>query len=253
MMIKTPEELAAIREGGHVLADILRVVAHMVRPGVSTFDLDEAAERLIRERGGESAFKGYQAFGAPMPYPATLCTSINDEVVHGIPDASRILKEGDIIGLDIGMKYKGMYTDTAVSVPVGTVDARAEKLIHATKVSLDKAIACVKDGAYIGDIGHAVESYIEGEGFGVVRDLVGHGVGYEAHEDPQIPNFGRRGTGMRLKEGMVIALEPMVTEGTWRVVLADDGWTWRTKDGSRAAHFEHTMIVTKRGAEVVTL
>lgn len=252
-IIKTREEITLLREGGHILARVLADVVGAVRAGISTHELNRIAEEHIRASGGEPAFKGYQAFGARVAYPATLCTSINDEVVHGIPSEKRILKAGDIIGLDIGMKYKGLYTDMAVTVPVGAIDMKAQKLIAVTKKSLDIAIAAVRAGATIGDIGHAVQTYVEGEGFGVVRDLVGHGVGHAVHEDPQVPNFGKKGTGMRLKEGMVLALEPMVTERGWKVKIDADQWTWRTRDGSRAAHFEHTIIVTKNGAEVLTI
>lgn len=251
--IKSPKEIALLREGGRILARVLADVTAAVHVGVSTQELDKRAEGRMRALGGEPAFKGYKAFGARVSYPATLCTSINDEVVHGIPSEKRILKDGDIIGLDIGMKYKGLYTDMAVTVPVGAIDEKAQRLIAVTKKSLDIAIAVVRAGATVGDIGHAVQSYVESEGFGVVRDLVGHGVGHAVHEDPQVPNFGKAGTGMRLTEGMVLALEPMVTEGGWKVKIDKDQWTWRTRDGSRAAHFEHTIVVTNNGAEVLTL
>lgn len=251
-LIKSKEDIAALRAGGRILARVLSAVADAVHPGLSTADLDVMAEKLIRDAGGTPAFKGYKAFGARTPYPATLCTSVNDEVVHGIPSSHRILAAGDIIGLDIGMQYQGRYTDMAVSVAVGHIDDRAEKLIAATKKSLDIAISKVHAGVSIGDIGDAVQTYIEAQGFGIVRDLVGHGVGHEIHEDPVIPNFGKSGQGPKLQEGMVIALEPMVTEGSWRVKIDADEWTWRTKDGSRAAHFEHTILVTKNGAEVLT-
>jgi len=252
-LIKSKEDIAAIRAGGRILARVLRAVAEAVHPGLSTADLDAMAEKLIRDAGGTPAFKGYKAFGAQAAYPATLCTSVNDEVVHGIPSVHSILKEGDIIGLDIGMQYEGRYTDMAVSVAVGKTDDRAQRLIAVTKKSLDIAISKVCSGVSIGDIGDAVQTYIEAQGFGIVRDLVGHGVGHEVHEDPVIPNFGKSGHGPKLQEGMVIALEPMVTEGSWRVKIDADEWTWRTKDGSRAAHFEHTILVTKDGAEVLTM
>jgi methionyl aminopeptidase len=248
--LKTKQEIENLAEGGKLLAEVLQVVVEGVKPGVTTEELDRLAESLILSHGGKPSFKGYAAFGAP-PYPATLCTSVNEEVVHGIP-SKKVLKEGDIIGLDIGMIYKGLYTDMAVTVPVGTIDPESQKLIEVTKKSLDIAIAQVKAGAYVGDIGAAVQEYLEGQSFGVVRDLVGHGVGYEVHEDPQIPNFGKKGTGIKLQEDMVIALEPMATAGNWKVVLAPDQWTWVTKDGSRAAHFEHTLVVTKDGARVLT-
>lgn len=260
MTVRTQEETAALREGGRILAQILREVVSHVQPGVTTKSLDEVAERHIRKEGGEPAFKGYKAFGARSSYPGTVCTSVNDEVVHGIP-GSRVLAEGDIIGIDIGMKWPfdsaqgkpaGLFTDMAVTVPVGKVSREAQRLIDVTKTSLDRAIAAVHAGAHVGDIGAAVERCVDREGFGIVRDLVGHGTGRELHEEPEVPNFGKHGTGPALKEGMVIAIEPMVTAGDWHLQIDKDDWTWRTRDGSLAAHFEHTILVTKNGAEVLT-
>lgn len=252
-LVKSQKEIQALAEGGKKLADILQKVAEAVRPGVTTKELDSIAEMLILSSGGTPSFKGYHAFGARTAYPASLCASINDEVVHGIPSVKRILKEGDIIGLDIGMKYAGLYTDMAVTVGVGRIDALSQKLIDVTRKALDSGIAEVRAGAYMGDIGEAVQKYVEGYGFGIVRELVGHGVGHAVHEEPEVPNFGRRGLGLRLMEGMVLALEPMVTAGKHHVVLAEDDWTWRTKDSSRAAHFEHTVAVTKDGVRVLTV
>ena len=264
MIIKNQKELEILREGGKKLAAILNALARHAIAGVSARELDDLAEKLILKAGGTPSFKGYKVIGAPMPYPGSLCVSINDEVVHGLP-SDRILKNGDIVGLDIGMWYEGLCTDTALSVLVprgetsdvksqktSDVEERGKKLINATKKSLEIGIAEVRAGACIGDIGFAIQKYLEGEGFGVVRELVGHGVGKAVHEDPEIPNFGKKGTGPELVEGMVIALEPMATDGGYKVKLSKDGWTWLTRDGSRSAHFEHTLAVAKNGVEVLT-
>ncbi len=251
-LVKSEKEIAILAEGGRRLAGIMRQVVEAVRPGVTTKELDTIAETLIISSGGTPSFKGYNAFGARIPYPASLCTSINDEVVHGIPSEKRVLQEGDIIGLDIGMKYEGLFTDMAVTVDAGYIDEASKKLIDTTRMALEKGIQAVRSGAHIGDIGEAVQACAEARGFGIVRELVGHGVGHAAHEDPEAPNFGKKGRGLKLLEGMVLALEPMVTAGKHQVFLAKDGWTWKTKDGSRAAHFEHTVAVTKNGARVLT-
>ena len=250
-LIKTPKEIALLVEGGKRLAFVLGEVAAAVAPGVTTRELDARAERLIRKQGGTSSFKGYRSRKAQTPYPATLCTSVNDEIVHAIP-SERILREGDIIGLDIGMVWEGLYTDTALTAPVGTIAARARALIDATKKALEIGIAQVREGATTGDIGAAIEQFLQRRGFGVVRELVGHGVGYTVHEDPEVPNWGTPGAGVRLEKGMVLALEPMATEGASDIVLAKDGWAWKTKDGSISAHFEHTIVVEKGGARVLT-
>ncbi len=249
--VKKPEEIKILKEGGKILASILYDVSNLAKSGVATLELDKEAERLIRRAGGEPSFKNYGAnFGNP--YPASLCVSVNDEVVHGIPRADRILREGDIVGLDLGLKYKGFFTDMAITVPVGKVREKEIKMIETTKESLKKGILEVKDGSFVGDIGFAIQNCAEPRGFSVVKKLVGHGVGYAVHEGPEIPNYGKKGTGARLKEGMVLALEPMINEGGDDVVLEKDGWTWRTKDGSLSAHFEHTIAVTKNGAEILT-
>lgn len=251
-LIKSQKEIQALAEGGKMLADVLQKVVEAVKPGIATKELDDIAETLIISSGSIPSFKGYNAFGARTAYPASLCVSINDEVVHGIPSKKRVLKEGDIVGLDIGMKHKGLYTDMAVTVGVGKIDVDSRKLLDVTRIALDKGIAQVRAGAHVGDIGAAVQTYVEGCGFGVVRELVGHGVGHAVHEEPEVPNFGKEGQGIKLVEGMVLALEPMVVAGSPRVALAKDEWTWKTKDGSRAAHFEHTVAVTKDGAQVLT-
>lgn len=250
--IKTPEEIKILREGGKILASVLRQVAEKVGPGIATIELDKLAERLIKEAGGEPSFKNYKTRDDRIPFPASLCVSINDEVVHGIPSKERILQESDIVSLDLGLKYKNFYTDMAITVPVGKVNSLAKKLIEKTKKSLEKGIKAAKEGKQIGDIGYAIQTYVYKNGFSVVRNLVGHGVGYAAHEEPEIPNFGRKGTGEILREGMVLAIEPMITAGGLELVLDKDNWTWRTKDGSLSAHFEHTVVITKKGAEILT-
>lgn len=250
MQIKNKKELEILREGGRILAEVLDLVSKKVALGISTIELDEYAESLILERGGKPSFKNYSE-GTATPYPATLCTSINDEIVHGIP-SDYILKDGDILGLDIGMVFGGLYTDTAITVPVGNVNDDEQKLINVAKEALSRGIAVIRDKASIGDIGHAIQSYVESQGFGVVRELVGHGVGRGVHEEPEVPNWGERGAGAKLKEGDVIALEPMVIVGSRKIKLADDKWIWKTADGGLSSHFEHTIVVTKNGAEIIT-
>lgn len=248
--VKKPEEIKLIAEGGKILGDILKRTASLVRPGISTLDLNDYAEAEMRKAGGRPSFIGYGT--RKNPFPAGLCTSINDAVVHGVPSSKDILQEGDIVGLDIGMQYKGFYTDTAVTVPVGKVSSLAQRLIEVTKKSLAAAIAQAKPGNKIGDIGFAAQSVGEDAGFSMVRDLVGHGVGYAVHEDPAIPNYGKKGTGEELVEGMVIAIEPMVCEKKPHVYFDTDGWTIRTHDGGLAAHFEHTVVITSKGAKILT-
>lgn len=264
MLIRNEQDREALREGGKKLAHILENLAHAIHTGMTTHELDEMAENLIRKNGGEPSFKGYRVHGALTPFPASLCVSINHEVVHGIPAKDRVFSAGDIVGLDIGMKYKGLFTDTATTIIVrdgetslkdGKKEAmylEAEHLLDATQKSLMRGIAQVRAGVRIGDIGYEIERYLEDQGFGVVKELVGHGVGLKVHEDPEIPNWGKPGTGAVLREGEVIALEPMATVGDCAVDVGPDGWTWVTVDGSAAAHFEHTLIVTKNGAEVIT-
>lgn len=254
MTVKTLEEIMKLKEGGGKLAAILEIIKKETKPGVSTMELDKMAEQLILKEGGVPSFKGYKGGKDAVPFPATMCISVNDEVVHGMP-GKKILKEGDIVGLDIGMKYKGLFTDMAETVIVGNSkekDPAGDKLVKVTKESLELAISVIRPGLKTGDLGNIIQSFIEAHGFGVVRQLVGHGVGHAVHEEPQIPNWGTAGEGVPLKENMVIAIEPMVTEGDYNLCIADDGWTWKTKDGSRAAHFEHTMAVKKVGAEVLT-
>lgn len=248
--IKTKEEIEIIAEGGALLHEILRNTAKLVKPGVSTLELSDFADAAIRKVGGVPSFIGYG--DRHNPFPAALCTSPNDVVVHGIPSKREVLQAGDIVGLDIGMIYKELFTDTAITVPVGAVDAKTQKLIDVTKKSLELGIAQAVPGNRMGDIGHAIQRYAEDNGFSVVRDLVGHGVGYGVHEDPQVPNYGKPGTGARLMEGMVLALEPMLCTGGHHIYFDDDEWTIRTEDGSLSAHFEHTIAITKNGPKVLT-
>jgi len=250
--IKTPKEIEILREGGKVLAQIIEEVSSMVKPGVSTFDLNKRADDLIKKAGGRASFRNYKPKGNKTSYPASLCVSINDEVVHAIPSKNKTLYDGDIVGIDLGMEYKGLYTDMAVTLPVGEISDEAKKLIDTTKKSLELGIKAIKNGGFIGDIGFAVQQYAEGQDFSVVRDLVGHGVGHKVHEEPMVPNYGKRGTGEKLKTGMVLALEPMINIGTFNVTVDDDTWTIRTADNSLSAHFEHTVVVTDKGVEVLT-
>ena len=250
--IKSSEEIKILREGGKILASILSEVARKVKPGLATVELDQLSEKLIRKNNGEPSFKNYKTRDDRFSYPASLCVSINDEIVHGIPSKNRILKQGDIVSLDLGMKYKNLYTDMATTIGVGKISDQAEKLIDVTKKSLALGIKSIKDGACIGDIGSAIQLYAEKNGFNVVRQLVGHGVGYKVHEMPDIPNYGSKGTGLKLKKGMVLALEPMIVIGSSDIILDKDNWTWKTKDGLLSAHFEHTVAVTRNGAEILT-
>lgn len=250
--VKTEKEIAVMRGCGRRLAAVMTRLEGAVRPGVSTGELDEFAERLMREAGGDPVFKGYRIAGVATPYPASICTSVNDEVVHGIPRKERALRDGDIIGIDIGMRWQGLVTDMAITVGIGEVPPDALRLIRATREALDAGIAAVHPGARIGDISHAVEARLKKDRFGIIRDLAGHGVGHELHEEPLVPNFGKPGMGIKLREGMAIAIEPMATLGGWRIALDRDEWTFRTADGSFAAHFEHTVAVTHDGAEVLT-
>lgn len=281
MIVFSPQELATLRECGWRLAAVLGEVTRVVRPGVSTFELDTLAERLIRGVGGDPVFKGYRTEGRGKPYPAAICTSVNDEVVHAIPKKDRILASGDVLGLDLGMRWPagqppaasyqlparsangqlearswkpetGLVTDMAVTVPVGKVTPQAGRLISVTREALEKGIRAIRPGITLGDLGAAIQRHIEVNGFSVVRDLVGHGVGRELHEEPYVPNYGTPGEGLLIRAGMVLAVEPMATAGNPAVKLDSDGWTWRTRDGSLAAHFEHTVIVTKEGVEVLT-
>lgn len=235
-----------MRRAGKVVREVLELVRSRVAPGATTFDLENAAETRLAELGVKAAFKGYHGF------PCVLCTSVNSEVVHGIPSPKRILKEGDIVSVDFGVVVDGYYGDAAITVPVGSIDEKSARLLKVTEESLKAGIAAVRPGATLGDVGSAVQSVVENEGFSIVRDFVGHGIGMNMHEDPQVPNFGEAGRGMKLKPGMVIAIEPMVNAGGPDVRVLDDGWTAVAKDGSMSAHFEHTVAVTSTGARILT-
>jgi methionyl aminopeptidase len=245
--IRTPREIEKMRRSGQVVREVLEHVRKAVKPGASTLDLETAAAEKIKELGATPAFKGYHG------YPCVLCTSINNEVVHGIPSAERKLRDGDLVSIDTGVVRDGYYGDSAITVAVGQkVAAKARKLLEVTEASLESAIRAVKAGATLGDVGAAVQERVEAEGFSVVRDFVGHGIGTKLHEDPQVPNYGTRGEGPKLKAGMVLAIEPMVNAGSPGIQVLKDGWTAVTEDGSWSAHFEHTVAVTTNGALVLT-
>jgi methionyl aminopeptidase len=246
ILIKTEREIAILRESNRIVARVLQHLAEMVKPGATGKDLDRVAEQMIHRMGAVPAFKGYRG------YPASVCVSMNEQVVHGIPD-SRAFAEGDIVSLDLGAIYKGYVGDAALTVPVGTVDPESRRLMAVTEMALMKGIERAREGNRLFDISHAIQSHVEANGFSVVRDFTGHGIGREMHEDPQIPNFGRPGTGQRLSSGMVFALEPMVNEGDWRVKVLGDGWTVVTADGKRSAHFEHSIAITNGEAEILSL
>jgi methionyl aminopeptidase len=252
-IITNSDELSTLRTGGKRLARILQLLAADVRPGARTDELDTRAEQLIRDGGDVPAFLNYQPEGASRPYPATLCLSINDEIVHGIPtEHPRTIRDGDIVSLDLGLIHDGLVVDAALTVGAGKLDEGGARLLQATEEALAAGISAARPGNTIGDIGASVEAIAEKWGYRTPYELGGHGVGRSVHEDPHIPNFGDPGTGERIVEGMVLALEPMLTEGSDEIVLGDDGYTFKTADGSRAAHFEHTVFVTKNGAEVIT-
>lgn len=246
MVNATPQDIEGLRTSGRIAATALRALVDALEPGITTAELDRMAEEHIRRAGAIPPFRGYR------DYPATICTSINDHIVHGLPSASEKVAAGDIIGLDIGADFHGYITDMAVTVPVGTVRPEAKKLLAVTQEALRKAIAFVRPGKTIGDLGAMIQAYVEREGFSVIRDLVGHGVGRELHEDPMIPNFGTPGQGKPFTEGMVVAIEPMVSTGDWHVKTLKDGWTVAMRDGSLGAHFEHTVAITRKGTIVLT-
>ena len=250
---KTEEEIEIMKEGGAIHARILREVAKKVAPGVKTDELNAYAEKLIDEAGGVASFFGYQPMDAKRPYPASLCVSINEEIVHGIPNegGGKILFEGDIVTLDLGLTYKGLITDAAITVPVGRVDKKSEELVSATKEALNKGIAAMRVGGHIGDIGAAVMEVAVRHGFGVVEGLSGHGVGYSVHEEPFVPNRAKRGEGPELRPGLVIAIEPMFSLGSREIKKLSDGYTYRTADKSLAAHFEHTVAVGYDGKIII--
>lgn len=247
IMIKTTQEIEKMRRSGQVVREVLEHVRKFVKAGTTTQELENVAAAKMKELSATPAFKGYHG------YPCVLCTSVNEEVVHGIPSAKRVLKDGDIVSIDTGVILDGYYGDSATTVAVGAkIPERTRKLLEVTEASLKRGIKAVRPGATLGDVGAAVQEVVEAEGFSVVRDFVGHGIGTKLHEDPQVPNFGRRGQGQKLREGMVIAIEPMVNAGGPDVQVLSDGWTAVTQDGSLSAHFEHTVAVTAQGAEILT-
>lgn len=243
--VKTPAEIVAMRQSGQMLATVLAVVSKAITPGITTNELDTIAAKELEKLGGKPAFLGQYGF------PAVICISLNDEVVHGIP-GKQVIKNGDIVSFDFGVTYQGMITDAARSVLVGPHNKAKQNLIDGTLESLDAGIAAVKNGVQVGDISAAVQAVLDEYGYGIVRDLVGHGVGHELHEEPNIPNYGKSGTGPALSAGMTIAIEPMTTLGSYKVYTASDGWTIATRDGSLSAHFEDTVLITETGAEILT-
>ena len=250
--LKSRAEIAAMRETGRVVATILQALREAAQPGITTGELDELAVEMMAKAGVKSAWKGYGP-GGRQPFPGVICASINEEVVHGIPSRRRKLREGDIVGIDFGVIREGWYGDSAVTVAVGQISEEAERLVRVTREALELGIAQAKPGNRLGDIGAAVQAHAEKHGYSVVRDFVGHGIGRRLHEEPQVPNYGPGGQGMRLKAGMVVAIEPMVNVGTWQVEELDDDWTAVTADGKLSAHFEHTVAVTEEGPVILTL
>ena len=244
--IKTPEEIKVMTDGGKILAGIMKKLEKEVKPGIATKELDRLAESLILKSGGKPSFKGYKG------YPAALCTSINEEIVHAIPSTRQLIK-GDIISLDLGVFLNGFHSDMAVTLAVGKVEPEVQRLIRITKKALKRGIKKVRPGNTFEDIGNAIQRYVEGQGFNVVRELCGHGIGRNLHEDPQILNYGKRHTGPEIKEGMVFCLEPMVTVGNWRIKKGKDGHCLETADGSLSCHFEHMLAVTKNGVKILTI
>ena len=243
--LRSAEELEKMHSAGLIVWDVLTALREAVRPGITTMDLERIAEQRIAGKPGRAAFKGYRG------YPCMLCTSVNNEIVHGIPSPKRKLREGDIVSIDFGMEVDGYYADSAVTVPVGKIPAESQKLLDVTREGLDRAIEKMRAGNRLGDVGHAVQSWVEENGFSVVREFVGHGIGTKMHDEPNLPNYGEPGHGARLQEGMVIAVEPMVNAGRPEVRMRDE-WTAETADGSPSAHFEHTVAVTANGPRILT-
>lgn len=245
IIIKSEEEIAVMRQAGRIVAEVLRIASESIRPGMKTKELDNIAEEELARLGAKSSFKGYRGF------PASLCVSVNDEIVHGIP-GEKVLHEGDIVSLDFGAIYNGFQGDSALTVIVGNGSPEAKKLVETTRETLQAGIGAARDGGTLGDISSALQNYAESKGYSIVREYTGHGIGRDMHEDPQIPNFGVPGTGPVLKKGMTLAIEPMLNIGTWRTRVADDNWTVLTADGSLSAHFEHTIAIKDKGVEVLT-
>jgi len=251
ILLKSLEEIELIRESSRIVAEVIKIVGANVKPGVTTKQLDMIAEEYIRSMNGEPAFKGY-GWNKRNLFPATLCTSIDSEVVHGIP-GKRVLREGEIIAIDVGVKKNGYYGDGAWTFPVGEISVEKEKLLRVTREALLKGIECAVAGNRLHDISSAIQEHVENNGFSVVRDLVGHGIGKNLHEEPSVPNFGVKGTGPLLRNGMTLAIEPMVNAGTWKVKVVEDGWTVVTADGKPSAHFEHTIAIINGKPEVLTI
>ncbi|MBI5097248.1 MAG: type I methionyl aminopeptidase [Nitrospirae bacterium] len=246
IILKSPQEIAKIRAAGRIVAGAIEELKTRVRPGIKTKELDRIAEEFIHKKGGIPAFKGYRG------YPNTLCISVNEEIVHGIP-SDRVLEEGDIAGIDLGVLLDGYYGDAALTLPAGTISSQAKRLMETTEAALYKAIDAAVIGNRVSDIAHTIQSYVEGAGYSVVREFVGHGIGRSLHEDPPVPNFGEPGQGPQLREGMVLAIEPMVNAGRSDLFVLENGWTAVTKDRSLSAHFEHTVAVTKNGPLILTV
>jgi len=246
IIYKSPREIAVMRESNRIVARVLQDVAGLVKPGVTTRELDRFAEARARELHATPAFKGYRG------YPASLCTSVNEEIIHGIP-SDRRLREGDIVGLDFGVRFEGFYGDAALTVPVGEVDPLARRLIACAEEAFFRGFARMREGGRISDVSHAVQEYVEAQGFSVIRSFVGHGIGHSPHEEPQVPNFGPPGHGPKIKEGLTVSIEPMIAAGDWQEEILADGWTAVTRDRSLAAHFEHTVAMTAGGAEILSL
>ncbi len=246
MIAKTSQEMEMLKKAGRICAELLRSIKSLIRPGINTKELDIFAEKFINEKGAKPAFKGYRG------YPATICVSINEEIVHGIPHDNKKIKEGDLVSIDVGVNFQGFYADAAKSFGVGKIKKVLKKLLKVTYQALLLGIKKAKAGNYVGDISSAIQNFVEKNGFNVIREYTGHGIGRNLHEAPQIPNFGREREGERLEEGMVLAIEPMVAAGSYEVIVLDDGWTAITKDRLPAAHFEHTVLVTKKGGYILT-
>ncbi|RMG73194.1 MAG: type I methionyl aminopeptidase [Nitrospirae bacterium] len=246
IIIKSKREIELMRKASAIVAEALLAIKRFVSPGITTKDIEQIAEDVIRTRGGKPAFKGYRG------YPASVCVSVNDTVVHGIPSSREVLKSGDIVSVDLGVIYKGYIGDAAITLPVGEISPEARRLLEVTEKALYIGIDKARVNNRVSDISHAIQSFVESNGYSVVRSFVGHGVGKSLHEDPQIPNFGPPGKGPKLKSGMTIAIEPMVNVGRYEVKVMDDGWTAKTVDGSLSAHFEHTVLIKKKGPEILT-
>lgn len=246
IILKTTSEIQALKRGGAILASILKTLEHQTVPGISTQKLENIANELFKKHNVRPSFKGYNA------YPAGTCVSLNNEVVHGLPKQEKIINQGDIVSIDCGIFYKNLCTDSAITFSVGAIDEETKKLINVTKESLLLGINAARIGNRVGDIGFAVSEHVEKNGFNVIKNLVGHGVGKHVHEEPQIPNYGEKGTGVELKAGMVLAIEPMVTTGSEIAKLQNDGWTFATQSGTKSAHFEHTIAITKKGPIILT-